>query len=356
MTGSVVLLHLAGAVALMLYATRLVRTGVERAYGEVLRLRLRQTMGRPAMAVLVGCGLAMAFQSSTAVTLLISSFAGSGIVGGLTGQLAVRGAEVGSALVAKLLTFDLSLVVPIALVAGTTLFMVTERREFRQIGRILIGIGLLLLSLEMIGTASEPLRDSPALPSVVELLRRRPGHGLRAGRGGDLALPFVDRRDPAPRHPRRPRDRAGRPRGDPRARRQPRQLDHRAAPHPGDGAGGTGRAGREPADARSRLARAAPRLSRLHAGARLSRQRCRKPGRQRPRRLQPRHPRPRPAPVAADLRGLAADRRADHPARAGGIARRGRGIGARRGVDRARRRRRSPTRRARWCGPARSST
>ena len=167
MTGSVVLLHLAGAVALMLYATRLVRTGVERAYGEVLRLRLRRTMDRPAMAVVLGCGLAMAFQSSTAVTLLVSSFAGSGLVGGLTGQLAVRGAEVGSALVAKLLTFDLSLVVPIALVAGTSLFMVTERRDFRQAGRILIGIGLLLLSLDMIGTASEPLRDSAALPGVV---------------------------------------------------------------------------------------------------------------------------------------------------------------------------------------------
>ena len=50
----------------MLYATRLVRTGVERAYGEVLRLKLRRTMNRPAMAVLVGAALAMAFQSSMA--------------------------------------------------------------------------------------------------------------------------------------------------------------------------------------------------------------------------------------------------------------------------------------------------
>nr|WP_281379249.1 Na/Pi cotransporter family protein [Amaricoccus macauensis] len=151
----------------MLYATRMVRTGVERAYGEVLRHRLRRTMDKPLMAVLLGTGLAIAFQSSTAVTLLISSFAGSGIVGGLTSQLAVRGAEVGSALVAKLLSFDLSLLVPVALIAGTVLFMVTERREYRQIGRILIGIGLLLLSLGMVGSASEPLRESPALPAVV---------------------------------------------------------------------------------------------------------------------------------------------------------------------------------------------
>ncbi|CAN7695476.1 Na/Pi cotransporter family protein [Mesorhizobium amorphae] len=167
MSGSVVLLHLAGAVALMLFATRLVKTGVERAYGDVLRHRLRATMRNPLMAVLAGCGLSIALQSSTAVTLLVGSFAGAGIVSGMSGQLAVRGAEIGSALVVKLLTFDLSLLVPICLVAGTVMFMATERRDWRQFGRILIGIGLLILSLEMIGQASEPLRQSTLMPVIV---------------------------------------------------------------------------------------------------------------------------------------------------------------------------------------------
>jgi phosphate:Na+ symporter len=167
MSGSVVLLHLAGAVALMLFATRMVKTGVERAYGDVLRHRLRATMRNPFMAVLTGTGLAIALQSSTAVTLLVGSFAGAGIVSGAAGQLAVRGAEIGSALVVKLLTFDLTLLVPICLVAGTVMFMATERRDWRQIGRILVGIGLLILSLEMIGQASEPLRESRLLPVIV---------------------------------------------------------------------------------------------------------------------------------------------------------------------------------------------
>lgn len=167
MSGSVVLLHLAGAVALMLFATRLVKTGVERAYGDVLRHRLRATMRNPIMAVLAGCGLAIALQSSTAVTLLVGSFAGAGIVSGAAGQLAVRGAEIGSALVAKLLTFDLSLLVPLCLVSGTVMFMATERRDWRQSGRILVGIGLLVLSLEMIGQASEPLRDSELMPVII---------------------------------------------------------------------------------------------------------------------------------------------------------------------------------------------
>ncbi|MET3660944.1 Na/Pi cotransporter family protein [Aquamicrobium ahrensii] len=174
MTGSAVLVHLAGAVALMLYATRLVKTGVERAYGDVLRHKLRATLRNPIMAVLAGTGLAVALQSSTAVTLLVGSFAGAGIVSGLAGQLAVRGAEIGSALVAKLLTYDLTLLVPLCLIVGTFLFMATESRDWRQKGRILVGVGLLILSLEMIGQASEPLRESELMPIIINYFSSDP--------------------------------------------------------------------------------------------------------------------------------------------------------------------------------------
>ena len=170
MSGSVVLLQLAGAVALLLWATRMVRTGVERAYGDVLRHKLRATMRNPVLAVAAGAALAVALQSATAVALLVGSFAGSGIVGGTAGLLAALGADVGSALVVKLLSFDLSLLVPICLVAGTAMFMATERRDWRQAGRILVGIGLLILSLRMIGEASEPLRESRILPVVINYL------------------------------------------------------------------------------------------------------------------------------------------------------------------------------------------
>ncbi|MDR7219818.1 Na/Pi cotransporter family protein [Aminobacter aminovorans] len=174
MSGSVVLLHLAGAVALLLFATRMVRTGVERAYGDVLRHKLRNTMRNPILAVLAGTALAIAFQSSTAVTLLVGSFAGAGIVSGIAGQLAVRGAEIGSALVIKILTFDLSLLVPLCLVAGTTMFLATDRRSWQQTGRILVGIGLLVLSLEMVGQASEPLRESKLLPVIIDYFASDP--------------------------------------------------------------------------------------------------------------------------------------------------------------------------------------
>jgi phosphate:Na+ symporter len=173
-SGSLVLLHLAGAVALLLFATRQVRTGVERAYGDVLRLKLRSILKNPLLAVGAGALLAICLQSATAVALIVGSFAGSGIVGGTAGLLAVLGADVGSSLVVKLLSFDLEVLTPICLVAGTVLFMVTSRRDLLQLGRILIGIGLLVLSLRLIGEASEPLRESRILPVIVNYLSGDP--------------------------------------------------------------------------------------------------------------------------------------------------------------------------------------
>lgn len=174
MNSSTVILHLAGAVALLLWATRMVTTGVERAYGDTLRNRLRNTMRHPVMAAAAGLMLSLALQSSTAVTLMISSFAGSGIVAGMSGILAVRGAEVGSALAVKILSYDLSILIPICLIFGTMMFRTTEQRTWRQSGRIVFGAGLIILSLHMLSGATEPLRNSDLLPVIVSYLASDP--------------------------------------------------------------------------------------------------------------------------------------------------------------------------------------
>ncbi|WP_336279497.1 Na/Pi cotransporter family protein [Bartonella sp. CB175] len=174
MNGSLVLLHLAGAISLLLWATRMVRTGVERAYGDKLKLKMRYIMSNPFFAVSFGLFTAMILQSSTAVTLLVGSFVDSGFVSGLAGLMAVRGGELGSALVIKILSYDLTTVVPLCLLIGTFIFMTTEKSDWRQIGRIVIGIGLLILSLQMTSAATEPLRDSATLPSIINYLSTDP--------------------------------------------------------------------------------------------------------------------------------------------------------------------------------------
>ena len=172
MPGALIFLNLAGAVALLLWATHMVRSGVERAYGAGLDARLRRAFPDALRAIGAGGVMAMALQSATAVALIVAGFAASGHVAAARGIAAVVGADLGSAVVTGILRLDLSLLVPVLLLLGVIAFRSSAEARWRQVGRILIGIGLLLLSLRLIGEASEPLRDGEVLPLVLGYLSR----------------------------------------------------------------------------------------------------------------------------------------------------------------------------------------
>ena len=164
------LIHLAGAVALLLWAVRMVRTGVERAHGAVLRRTLRQSQGGRVQAAGAGALVAVLLQSSTAVAVLSAGFAAGGILSGAMALSMLLGADVGSALVVQILSYDLSMLVPILLIAGGALFIKGTKRNVKQTGRILIGVALILVALGMISAATEPMRESTSLPVVVSFL------------------------------------------------------------------------------------------------------------------------------------------------------------------------------------------
>lgn len=168
------LIHLAAAVMLLLWAVRMVRTGVERAWGARLRHALRRAKGRTLGMAVAGLLLATLLQSATAVGILAVGFAGAGIISIGAGIAALLGADLGSALVVKLLSFDLSAMIPVLLLTGATLFLKVERRQIKYLGRILLGVGFMLMSLQMIGQATAPLRDSAALPQIVAYLQGDP--------------------------------------------------------------------------------------------------------------------------------------------------------------------------------------
>jgi len=168
------LMHLAGAIMLLLWAVRMVRTGVERAHGTRLKAALRDARGGNVQMAAAGTILAVLLQSSTAVGVLAAGFATSGILTVSAGIAALLGADLGSALVVKILSFNLSGLIPFLLLVGATMFLKFEARTVRQTGRIVLGIAFILLSLKMVGEATEPLRDSAALPGLIGYLKGDP--------------------------------------------------------------------------------------------------------------------------------------------------------------------------------------
>ena len=184
---SVFLLNLTAAIVLLLYSTRMVRTGVERAFGTELRNVFMVSRRSTVLNSFAGVMAAAMLQSSTAVTLLVSGFAATGVMG-VTGSLAVvLGADLGTAVAVQFLSLDIAWLIPVLLVVGGLLFLKGTARVVKQVGRVVMGIAFILLSLRMIGDATEPLRSSPYLQPVVQHL----SEDLLTAFAGGAVLAFV---------------------------------------------------------------------------------------------------------------------------------------------------------------------
>ncbi|WP_048645555.1 Na/Pi cotransporter family protein [Nitratireductor soli] len=179
MTTSLILIKLIGAATLLVWSVRMVRTGVERACGSELKDLLRQAGNRRAVSALAGTCLAVLLQSSTAVAMLSAGFVASGFLSASTGLSLMLGADLGSALVVQVLSFDLSWLTPVLLATGGGLFLKSPTRLLKQIGRVLMGIAFVLLSLQLIGEATAPLRGSTILPTITRSL------------AGDIIMSFI---------------------------------------------------------------------------------------------------------------------------------------------------------------------
>jgi len=163
--------HLIAAIVLLLWAVRMVRTAVERAYSAQLKRLLNHANQNRLAAAASGAAMAVALQSSTAVSVLASGFAAGGLLSGSTGLALMLGAYLGSALVAGILSFDLTLLTPPLMIIGGLLFLRGNSRQSKQLGRMVLGVAFVLLSLEMVSEATAPWRESGALEGALNYLR-----------------------------------------------------------------------------------------------------------------------------------------------------------------------------------------
>jgi phosphate:Na+ symporter len=164
------LLNLLAAIALLVWATQLVRTGMLRTFGERLRGVLETGVATRPGAMLSGAGVTALLQSSTATCLIVASFVGQGLVPTAVALAVMLGADVGSALMAAVFSLDLSWLSPLLIFLGVVLFVSREKSTVGRVGRILIGLGLITLALQLIIESTKPLTDAPAVRALLAAL------------------------------------------------------------------------------------------------------------------------------------------------------------------------------------------
>lgn len=162
------LLQIAGAVALLVWGTYMVKTGILRTFGESLRVCLAKYLKNRFLRFFAGFSLAAVLQSSTAAALLVAGLQAGGLVTTAIALAAVLGADVGSAFMVRVLTLDLSSEVPVLILAGTFLFLRRTNERSGQFGRILLGLAFILMALRMIMEGTLPLRESEELTAAAQ--------------------------------------------------------------------------------------------------------------------------------------------------------------------------------------------
>jgi phosphate:Na+ symporter len=159
--GSVVLLDLMGGVALLLWGLHMVHSGILRAFGPDLRMLLARALNNRFTAFAAGIGLTALLQSSTATALITSSFTAEGLVSLVPALAIMLGANVGTTLIVQVLSFNIAAVAPALFIIGLVAFRSGARSRIKDIGRVSIGLGLMLLALHILLDTLAPAENAP---------------------------------------------------------------------------------------------------------------------------------------------------------------------------------------------------
>jgi phosphate:Na+ symporter len=161
------LLNLLAAIALLVWGTHIVRTGMLRVFGENLRSVLSRSFRNRFAAMAAGLGVTGLVQSSTATCLIVASFVGKGLVATSAALAVMLGADVGTSMMAVVFSFDLSWLSPLLIFIGVVMFISRQTSNVGRVGRVLIGLGLITLALRLINEATRPMVESPEVRALL---------------------------------------------------------------------------------------------------------------------------------------------------------------------------------------------
>ncbi|HWB50347.1 MAG TPA: Na/Pi cotransporter family protein [Stellaceae bacterium] len=174
MNATLTLIDLAGTIALLLWGVHMVQTGIQRAFGPNLRRLLGAAFSDRFRAFLAGLGVTAVLQSSTATGLMAASFAAGGLVDLVPALAVMLGANVGTTLIVQVLSFDIARVAPLFILIGVVLFRRSGQSRPRDLGRVAIGLGLMLIALQGLVSLMTPYEDVPSLRLLMGTIATQP--------------------------------------------------------------------------------------------------------------------------------------------------------------------------------------
>ncbi len=172
--GSMILLDLTGGVALLLWGLHMVHSGIVRAFGSDLRRFLGRALRNRFAAFTAGIFVTALLQSSTATGLMTASFVTGGTVDLVPALAIMLGANVGTTLIVQVLSFNVSALAPLLFLVGVITFKRGGQTRTRDLGRVAIGVGIMVLALHILLDTLAPAENAPAVRTLLGAMTDEP--------------------------------------------------------------------------------------------------------------------------------------------------------------------------------------
>lgn len=186
---------LLGGLAFFLYGMNVMSTGLEKLTGGKLEIALKKMTSNKFKAIMLGMGITIAIQSSSAMTVMLVGFVNSGIMT-LEQTIGVCfGSDIGTTLTAWILSLagvegdnvfikmlKPSSFAPLVALIGVIMIMAAKKNKKKDIGRILVGFAIIMTGMSLMSDSVSPLADSPQFKQVLTAFEN-PILGVLVGAG-----------------------------------------------------------------------------------------------------------------------------------------------------------------------------
>lgn len=171
-----VIFGLAGGLCFFLFGLYYGSKGLRRLVGGGLREIVFNLTRHRIFGVFIGTLVTMIFQSSTATSVLLISFAGTGLIGLSQALAVVLGADIGTTFTAQILAFKLYDYALFIIIAG--FILMNTYKKIKDIGQALFGFGLVFFAIKLVFEASTPLKYFPGFTETIVSFGNYPVLGI----------------------------------------------------------------------------------------------------------------------------------------------------------------------------------
>ena len=151
---------LLGGLALFLYGMQMMSDGLEEVAGDRMEKILEKLTSNRLIGVAVGALITAVIQSSSATTVMVVGFVNTGMMTLQQAVWIIMGANIGTTITGQLIALDVGAIAPLMAFVGVAMIVFLKNPKIHHIGKILAGLGILFIGMDMMGTAMEPLRES----------------------------------------------------------------------------------------------------------------------------------------------------------------------------------------------------